>query len=388
MSLLPLKAFNRWTVALIALGTAIAGSSFYYAFSRSEPEAVEPVVAVPVDEPVTALGRLEPVSEVVRVAAPTSLNNDRIAQLLVKRGDRVQTNQIIAILDSRDRLQSALLQAQEQVGVAQARLAQVRAGAQSGELVAQQAEIVRLEEELQGKITTQTATIARRQSEVNVAQAEYDRYLALYREGAIAASVLDQRRLTLETAQAQLNEVQSNRNRTADTLRAQINQARATLDQIAEVRPVDVQVAQSEVDQAVAAVKRAAAELEEAYIRAPIAGQVLEVYTQSGEAIAAAGIVDLGATEQMEAVAEIYQTDIGKIRLGQSAVMTSEAFAGELRGTVHQVGLQVNQQEVFSNQPGENLDRRVIDVRIRLDQGTSRRIASLTNLQVQVKIQP
>ncbi|MCP6759963.1 MAG: biotin/lipoyl-binding protein [Fischerella sp. CENA71] len=290
----------------------------------------ESVINVPVDEPVTALGRLQPVSEVVRVAPPTTSNNDRVAQLLVKRGDRVQANQVIAILDSRDRLQTALLQARKQVSVAQARLAQVKAGAQSGQIAAQKAEIMRLEEELQGEIATQTATIARRQSEVNVAQAEHNRYLALYQEGAIAASMLDQRRLTLETAQAQLNEVKANR----------------------------------------------------------IAGQVLEVHTKAGEAITSTGIVALGTTEQMEVVAEIYQTDIGKVRTGQSGVITSEAFSGELRGIVQWVGLQVSQQEVFNNQPGENLDRRVVDVRIRLDEGSSKRVVSLTNLQVQVRIQP
>jgi HlyD family secretion protein len=75
-------------------------------------------------------------------------------------------------------------------------------------------------------MATQSAIIARRQSEVNVAQADYNRYLGLYREGALSASNLDQRRLTLETAQAQLNEAKASQNRTADTLRAQINRAR------------------------------------------------------------------------------------------------------------------------------------------------------------------
>ncbi|KOP22549.1 ABC transporter permease [Hapalosiphon sp. MRB220] len=388
MALQLLKTFNRSMLALIAVGIAIAGGSLYYRFSLIRQPTTESVINVPVDEPVTALGRLQPVSEVVRVAPPTTSNNDRVAQLLVKRGDRVQANQVIAILDSRDRLQTALLQARKQVSVAQARLAQVKAGAQSGQIAAQKAEIMRLEEELQGEIATQTATIARRQSEVNVAQAEHNRYLALYQEGAIAASMLDQRRLTLETAQAQINEVKANRNRTANTLRAQIKQAQSTLNQIAEVRPVDVQVAQSEVDQAIAAVKRAEVELEASYIRAPIAGQVLEVHTKAGEPITSTGIVALGTTEQMEVVAEIYQTDIGKVRTGQSAVITSEAFSGELRGIVQWVGLQVSQQEVFNNQPGENLDRRVVDVRIRLDEGSSKRVVSLTNLQVQVRIQP
>lgn len=386
MSLQRLKTLNRSTLAFVVAGITIAGGSLYYTVSQFGQTPAEPVVTSSAPEPITALGRLEPVSEVVRVAAPTALNNDRVAQLLVKRGDRVQAGQVIAILGSGNRLQTALLQAQEQVKVAQARLAQVQSGAQSGELAAQRAEITRLEEELQGEITTQAATIARRQSEVNVAQIEYDRNLALYREGAISASDLDQKRLTLETAQAQLNEADANRNRTADTLRSQIDRARATLDQIAEVRPVDVQVAQAEVDQAIATVKQAEAEGEEAYIRAPITGQVLEIYTKAGEAIADAGIVDLGTTDQMEVVAEIYQTDINKIRKGQVAMITGEGFNGEIHGTVHQIGLQVSQQEVFSNQPGENLDRRVVEVRIRLDRAGSQQVAGLTNLQVQVAI--
>jgi HlyD family secretion protein len=373
MTLQQLKSLNRSTVVLIITGLAIAGGSFYYTVGQLGRKPVEPVQSAPVNEPIAALGRLEPVSEVVSVSVSTTLNNDRVKQLLVKRGDHVQANQVIAILESYDRLQTALLEAQQRVSVAQAKLAQVKAGAKSGEIAAQQAEIARLQAQLQGEMTTQAAMIARRQSEVNVAQSEYD---------------LDQRRLTLETAQAQLTEVQANRDRTANTLRTQITQAQATLNQIAEVRPTDVQAAQAEVDQVKAAVQRSQAELNEAQIRAPISGTVLEMHTKSGEAIAEAGIVDLGSTDQMEVVAEVYQSDIDRVRSGQAATITSDAFAGEVKGTVHQLGQQVSQQKVFSNQPGENLDRRVVEVRIRLNAVDSQRVANLTNLQVQVAIQP
>ena len=388
MTLQQLKALNRSTLALIAAGIAIAAGSFYYTTAQLGQKPAEPVPSAPAQESIAALGRLEPISEVVSVSVSTTLRNDRVKQLLVKRGDRVQVNQVIAILESYDRLQTALREAQQQVRVAEAKLAQVRVGAKSGEIAAQQAEIARLQAQLQGEETTQAATIVRRQSEANVAQAEYDRYLALYREGAIAASTLDQRRLTLETTQAQLREVQANRDRTAATLRTQITQAQATLNQIAEVRPTDVQAAQAEVDRANAAVQRAQAELNEAEIRAPISGTVLEIHTQSGEAIAEAGIVDLGSTGQMEVVAEVYQSDVDKVRTGQAAAITSDAFAGEIRGSVRQLGQQVSQQRVFSDQPGENLDRRVVEVRIRLRPSDSQRVANLTNLQVQVAIQP
>jgi ABC exporter membrane fusion protein, DevB family len=369
--------------------TALTGATVYYGISQigQTTQPSEPAQTVPTIKQITALGRLEPASEIVRVSAPVTLNKDRVAQLLVKRGDRVKVGQVITILDSRDRLQNALLEAQKRVKVAEARLAQVRDGAQAGEIAAQEAEIARFQEELQGEIATQKATIARRQSELNVASAQYNRYLLLYREGAIAASELDQRRLTLESVQAQLNEAKGNQNRTAQTLRAQIRGARATLNQIAEVRPVDVQVAQAEVEQVIATVKRAESDLNQAYIRAPMAGRVLEIHARPGEAISENGIADLGQTDQMEVVAEVYQTDIGKIRQGQQAIITSESFSGELRGTVRQIGLQVSQQEVFSNQPGENLDRKVVEVRIHLNPEDSKRVADLTNLQVQVAIQ-
>jgi len=124
-----LKPLNRWTIALIVGGIAVTGGSLYYSISQFGQKPVEPVApAAPTIQPITALGRLEPASEVVRVAAPATLNNDRVAQLLVKRGDRVQVGQEIAILDSRERLQTVLLEAQERVSTAQARLAQVVRG--------------------------------------------------------------------------------------------------------------------------------------------------------------------------------------------------------------------------------------------------------------------
>ena len=245
-----------------------------------------------------------------------------------------------------------------------------------------------MQEELKGEISTQQATISRWQAEVKNANADYNRYSSLYREGAIPSSELDQRRLTLETAQAQLNEARAKQNQSVDTLREQVKQARATLDKITEVRPVDVRAAQAEVEEAKAAAKTAEADLAEAYIRAPMAGRILDIYAKPGEVVDSEGIAELGQTSQMQVVAEVYQTDIGKVSQGQQAIITSASFPEQLRGTVHLIGLQVIQQEVTISEPGENLDRKVIEVRIRLYPKDSQRVADLTNLQVKVAIQP
>ncbi|MBP5974352.1 ABC exporter membrane fusion protein [Brasilonema sp. CT11] len=419
------KPTNRWLIGLMVGATAITGGIVSYGISQygTVSQKPAPVETVPPVKKVTALGRLEPEAEVIKLSAPLALDGDRITQLLVKEGEQVKAGQVIAILDSRDKLQDSLKQAQEQVNVAQAKLTQVKAGAKSGEIVAQKATIERLQAQLQGDRlfqqetiarlqaqwegdrTAQEATIRKIQAELSNAQAEYQRYQQLYKEGAISSSLFDSKRLSLETAQQQLNEAKAILNRINATGSKQVREAKvalqrinatgvkqireadATLNKIVEVRPVDVQAAQAEVDNAVAAVKRAQTELKQAYIKAPTAGQILKIHTRVGEKMSDSGILDLAQTNQMVAVAEVYQSDIGKVKTGQKAIVTGQAFNTELRGVVSLVGLQVNQQKVFSNQPGENLDKRVIEVKVRLTPEDSKRVAGLTNLQVQTQIE-
>ncbi len=174
--------------------------------------------------------------------------------------------------------------------------------------------------------------------------------------------------------------------RTGETGETQVSEARAKLSSITEVRPIEVQVAQAEVKTTIAALKRAETALEKAYIRAPIAGQILKIHTRICEKQSTKGIAELAQTDKMVAIAEVYQTDIEKVRTGQNVRITSPAFTGELQGTVFQIDRQVSQQKVFSNQPGENLDRRIIEVKIRIQDSDRPRISGLTNLQVQTLI--
>jgi HlyD family secretion protein len=380
------RRFVPWIAAamIISIVAAFYGIS---QFGSSEKSISSPAAkTAPPVKKVTALGRLEPEAQLIRLSTPLALNNDRIAQVRVEEGDQVKAGQIIAILDSQDRLQAALSEAQKQVRVAQARLAQVKAGAKVGEIQAQRATIARLKAELQGESAAQHAETARWLAEVKNADAEYQRFQQLYQQGAVSISSLDSKRLTAQTAQAQLNEARAKQNRVQGTLPQQIKEAQATLDRIAEVRPVDIRVAQADLERSTAVLRQAKINVEQSYVRAPIDGQILKIRARRGETIRDAGIADFGQTSQMIAVAEVYQTDIGKIKLGQSAVITGDAFSGKLEGTVSQIGLQVSKQNVFSNQPGENLDRRVVEVKIRLRPKDSKRVAGLTNLQVQTAI--
>jgi HlyD family secretion protein len=456
------KSSNWQMLALVIAAAAVTGGIGYYGISQFQSSQAPPAkeLAAPAVPKVVALGQLEPQTEVMKISVPGTLSNDRVAQLLVKRGDLVRSGQTIAILDSRDRLQGLLAEAREQVNLAQAELAQVRSGAKTGEINSQTAEIARiqaqllgeeraqqeslarleaqllgdklsqkaalagLEAQLEGDKQVQSATIKKLTAELNNTQAEFRRYQQLYAAGALSQSQYDTRRLSVDTTIQQLNEAKAilvrtqttgnkkigeakaNLQRTIATgnkqiseakvvlarIRStggqQVNSAQGTLSKISEVRPVDIKTAQAKVDRAISAAKRAEIELAQAYIRSPVAGQILEIFAKPGEVVKDNGLVNLGQTDLMQVVAEVDQSNIARIRTGQAAILTGEAFSGELRGTVHEIGLGVSRQSTFSNQPGENLDRRVIKVRIRLNPEDSKRVAGLTNLQVQVAIQP
>ena len=405
------------------LGSAVVGfAGIRLVTSQSAPAPIAVAPATSEIKSVTALGRLEPKGELISLSAPSSNDGSRLEVLRVKEGDRVKQGDIVAILNSQTRLEAALQQAEEQVRVAQAKLAQVRSGAKSGEIQAQRSEIARLnaeragdyntqsaviarlEADLDGVLNTQKATRQRLQADYDNAKLEADRYQTLYEAGATSASLRDSKRLAAQIAYRRGEEANSEAERSRNTLTQQIKEAKAalirsqsarseqvdaadsTLDRIAEVRPVDVQTAEAEVRQAQAARTKAAADLEQAYVRSPQDGTIIKIHTRPGEKIAAEGIVDLGQTVKMMAIVEVYETDRQRLKLGQIAKITSDAISTELTGTVQEIGQKVLRQSLTNTDPTTNTDARVIEIHIALDPDSSKKSAEFTNSQVTAKI--
>ncbi|MBH8563293.1 ABC exporter membrane fusion protein [Nostoc sp. CENA67] len=417
----PKPNFRQLLMLVLALGFAIAG--LYRLFWRVQAQPTVQQVSIPQPKTVTALGRLEPQGKVIKLSAPASSQGSRVETLLVMEGFKVKAGQAIAILDNRTRLQAAYEEAQEAVKVAQVNLAKVLAGAKVGEIDAQKAEIARieaqtfgeetaqkdtvarLEAQWLGEKTAQQATINRLEAERQNAQVEFQRYQQLYSQGAISQSVFDSKRLSLDTITQQLSEARANLNRIDSTGRKQITEAKtvlarlnatgnkqisaakATLDQIAEVRPVDVEAAKVEVSRTIAAAKQAKANLEQAYVRSPQDGVILDIHTRSGEMVSDEGIVEIGQTDQMYAVVEVYQSDVHKVRPQQLVKISSNSLPGKLQGTVDTVGWKIQRQNIINADPSENIDSRVVEVHVRLDRRSSEKAAKFTNLQVKAVIE-
>jgi HlyD family secretion protein len=343
-------------------------------------------IAIPEIKTVTALGRIEPEGEVIKLSAPVSGEGSRVEKILIQEGDMVKVGQTIAILDNSDRLQAELTEAKAEVRIIQSKIAQIQAGVKQGEITAQKAIIDRLTVESQGDIDTQKATLEKLQAELLNAESENKRYQELYTEGAISASQRDSKSLNVETAKKSLEAAQSQFKKLELSSQQRKKEASATLDQISEVRKVDVEAAIAELNRAEVLVKKATINLQKAYVKSPQNGQVFEIHTHPGELITNNGIADIGKTSQMYVIAEVYESDITKILQGKQVRIVGDIFSQELQGKVERIGLQVSKQNLTNTDPSSNIDNRIVKVHIRLNTASSQQAAKFTNMQVKVII--
>ena len=234
-------------------------------------------------------------------------------------------------------------------------------------------------------IAAQQKTIASLQADLGIAEADLARFEQLYGDGAIALQEVDRQQATVQKLQEQILSAQA-RQRELEAARTS-NMTNAAAQVEAEVAGLQLAQVQAQVDSAAQNLALAEARLDQALIRAPKAGQVLQLYAEPGEAVTtSAPILALGDTDQMYVVAEVYETDVTLVEPGQRATIISRngAFDQALTGTVERVGLQIFKNDVLDDDPAANADARVVEVMVRVDQSAV--IAGLTNLQVDVAI--
>lgn len=293
-----------------------------------------------------------------------------------------------------------------------------------GEKIAQQATVNRIQAQLKGQRNTLRASVHRVEAEANNAQVDAERYETLYREGAISQQERDRRRLSaettnqqvvesqatqaetiatvqqqlaearanqiksIETLQQQLIEARETRDKTVNTLQKQIDEERAKLGRLSEVHPNDLEIAQAQVSDAIAQLRKAQADLNLSFVKAPISGEILKIHTKAGESLNQNGVAEIGQTQQMIVIAEVPEDSIGKVRLGQQAKISSDngAFSGKLQGTVYDIGRKIGKKDVLNNDPAADVDARVVQVKIALSQQDSQRVMGLTYAKVVVDI--
>lgn len=416
-----------WIIVASALGIMTLIGTTIYVIQRSgiRTNSDETVVTTAPLRAVSALGRIEPEGQIIRVAAAPTLSGARVKSILVSEGDFVQEGELIAITTEFDTKQAELARAQEELNVALADLNIVRAGAKQGEINAQQATLERLRAELisqqevdlarlsrlralyETERKERQATVDRLQAQLANAESELVRYRELKREGVISESEFDTRKLNFDTAQkslqesramyqksvstinAEIQEVEAVTRQNVNSLTKQVSQAQARLDEIKEIRDVDIAQAEAQVQRARAMIAQAQIELDLTQIKAPTNGKIIEIQAREGENIDnSQGVVEMANVDQMLVVAEVYESDIAKIELGQEAIIESEnnTFPDAIRGSVVQIGGKIGKKDVLETDPAASVDARVVEVKIAVHPQDNSIVENLIYSQVLVQI--
>lgn len=347
------KSLPLLATSAVFLALAAATIPYWLAPAISQEPAHEPRPAA--ERAVVALGLVEPVSGVVRVAAPSSAENGRLAFVFVAEGDWVVADQPLAEFDTRARLEARLSQAKAQLEVSRA---------QSTKTVAN----------LENQSALLAAAVNQKKADRDRAAWEFDRQSRLKQAGLYNEASLIERRLTLQSAEAQLAQ-------------ARLQLERADL-RTGDNRRLDEVEMQAAIASAEAAVGSAEAELGQATLRAPIAGRVLTLHAKAGERIGSDGLASLADTRVMRVRAEVLEEDVPLIAVGTMVEVSSRSVGDTFGGTVERIGLRVQRQAIVGDDAASREDARVVEVFIRLDAGSSARLADRTGLQVRCRFLP
>ena len=121
------------------------------------------------------------------------------------------------------------------------------------------------------------------------------------------------------------------------------------------------------------------------FVKTPFAGEVVEVHVNPGEAAGQDGIAEIADTRTMFVEAEVYVSDISKVKPGDPAEILSDALKGKkFTGKVVQVSGYVKSNKIFSSDPSDYSNLRVVIAKIKLDDPAS--FKSLIGSQVSVRI--
>ncbi len=179
------------------------------------------------------------------------------------------------------------------------------------------------------------ANVAKAKVAVLDARIKFKSRLDLFKEGGISAEERDSAQATYDSNVAALEAAQAQEQAAGSSLRA--SQAQYEVSQ-AQLTAAEAQVRQNE-----AALKQAQIDLDHTYIRAPVDGTVVSRNVDVGQTVAAslqAPTLFLIAQDltKMQVDTNVDESDIGRVRVGQPATFTVDAYPGEtFKGTVVQI---------------------------------------------------
>jgi HlyD family secretion protein len=339
----------------LLLGVAIlaAGAGGWYYTQAQTPPPPAPALAAPAAPlGVGALGRIEPASRIRKLNQPGGMAVTRLERLLVTEGDVVTEGQLLAEFADAGMKDAAAQQAEASVAELRAALARVREAGRPSEIAAQRARIAAI---------TAQEEIARR---------EATRTDRLVPSGAGSEAAAERNRFVLFR------------------LSAERSLAEADLQTLSTPRAEDVSLAEARLAAAQAALDKARADAELARVRAPIPGTILRIFARPGDQVGSDGLMEMADLTRMDVVADVFETDLGRLQPGMIAEITIPGERQRAVATVREIGWQIRRSTQAGTDPVAAVDSRTVEVRLTLSEEGAALLRRRSGMQVQVAIRP
>lgn len=246
--------------------------------------------------------------------------------------------------------------AQRQIGVAQAQVNRAQADLTNAQdnltrqqaLFAQGAVAERQVVQAQTAVSAAQATVEQAQANVQAVQSQAEQAAAAVEaaQGQVAEAqdAVAQARAAENQAEAGVNNAQAEleaEQAQSASLRKAIDAAQANLDQVQRgQRSSAVEVARADVRTAQARVSQAQDALRNYTVRSLVAGTVSDVPVEVGNFVPLGGaIAEVVSPRQLYVQADVDETDIGPVQIGQTAYFTTDALPEQtFQGVVTQIG--------------------------------------------------
>ncbi|HEY1463007.1 MAG TPA: efflux RND transporter periplasmic adaptor subunit [Terriglobales bacterium] len=203
------------------------------------------------------------------------------------------------------------------------------------------------------------SSVREAQAVLDNAKSELDRRQKLFEAGVISKEEMETYQREFDVAKAKYQEASEHRSLIDDQAREEDRSA----------AEADLQLARAEAEEA-------QARYEKTIIRSPIDGIVLRKHHRNGESVSNSStvpdpILTIGDTKVLRVRVDVDETDINKVRVGQKAYVTSDAYAQQkFWGHVVRIGEQLGPKNVHTDEPTEHVDTKILETLIELDPGT------------------
>lgn len=332
---------------------------------------------------VFAQGKLMPAGGVIQINATPG---DRIEEVLVASGQLVQAQTPLAVLASQKLRQHELEIAQRRLQEAQsqsdAKKLDLRLQVQAAQAGLESAQVQLRQAEEQRELAETGAV------QVDLAREQLRSLQRLTEDPRTRAMVgtveFNQRKFELAQLEAKQSQAQSAARMAVDAARLGIDLAQRKLESAKEAEKLGDSF--SPTGSLSMQIELLQKQIQQSRLLAPRDGTILSVSIEAGEMATQMPLMEMADLSQMSCWAEVHESDVSRLAIGQSATLTSAALPRALKGKVVRIDRMVGSPQMRTPNPMARTDFRAVPIWIDIESDDAPLASQLIQLQVEVKI--